>query len=104
MYVIETVYSILALSDPVVRHTIFLNGLLFGREIGWSVRPVTIKRPFTQARHNLWPHTAARIVPRAAVGGGLTQPAGIPYRAGYRAWPALAIQVCHVTRGRCSAS
>ena len=57
-YAIETIYSILLCPILWFGHTIFLTGLLFGREIGWIGQTRDDHAvPFTLALHNLWPHT-----------------------------------------------
>jgi membrane glycosyltransferase len=95
-YVIETVYSILLCPILWFGHTIFLTGLLFGREIGWIGQTRDDHAvPFTQALHNLWPHT---LLGCAALGLlAVTQPTGIPYALLLAAGPALAIPFAMVT-------
>ncbi len=95
-YVIETVYSILLCPILWFGHTIFLTGLLFGREIGWIGQTRDDHAvPLTQALHNLWPHT---LLGCAALGLlAVTQPAGIPYALLLAAGPALAIPFAMVT-------
>ncbi len=57
-YTIETLYSVLLCPILWLGHTIFLAGLLFGREIGWIGQTRDDHAvPFTLALHNLWPHT-----------------------------------------------
>ena len=95
-YVIETVYSILLCPILWFGHTIFLTGLLFGREIGWIGQTRDDHAvPFTLALHNLWPHT---LLGCAALGLlAVTQPTGIPYAMLLAAGPALAIPFAMVT-------
>jgi membrane glycosyltransferase len=95
-YVIETVYSILLCPILWFGHTIFLTGLLFGREIGWIGQTRDDHAlPFALALHNLWPHT---LLGCAALGLlAVTQPAGIPYALLLAAGPALAIPFAMVT-------
>ncbi|HMH62778.1 MAG TPA: glucans biosynthesis glucosyltransferase MdoH, partial [Bradyrhizobium sp.] len=95
-YVIETVYSILLCPILWFGHTIFLTGLLFGREIGWIGQTRDDHAvPFTLALHNLWPHT---LLGCAALGLlAVTQPAGIPYALFLAAGPALAIPFAMMT-------
>ncbi len=95
-YVIETVYSILLCPILWFGHTIFLAGLLFGREIGWIGQTRDDHAvPFTLALHNLWPHT---LLGCAALGLlAVTQPAGIPYALLLAAGPALAIPFAMMT-------
>ena len=95
-YVIETVYSILLCPILWFGHTIFLTGLLFGREIGWIGQTRDDHAvPFKLALHNLWPHT---LLGCAALGLlAVTQPAGIPYALFLAAGPALAIPFAMMT-------
>jgi len=95
-YVIETVYSILLCPILWFGHTIFLTGLLFGREIGWIGQTRDDHAvPFTLALHNLWPHT---LLGCAALGLlAVTQPAAIPYALLLAAGPALAIPFVMIT-------
>ncbi len=95
-YVIETVYSILLCPILWFGHTIFLTGLLFGREIGWIGQTRDDHAvPLTQALHNLWPHT---LLGCAALGLlAVTQPAAIPYALLLAAGPALAIPFAMMT-------
>jgi membrane glycosyltransferase len=89
-YAIETTYSILLCPILWFGHTIFLSGLLFGREIGWIGQTRDDHAvPFALALHNLWPHT---LLGCAALGTlVLTQPAAIPYALFLAGGPALAI-------------
>jgi membrane glycosyltransferase len=95
-YVIETVYSILLCPILWVGHTIFLAGLLFGREIGWigqtrDDHAVSV----ALALRNLWPHT---LLGCAALGLlAITQPAAIPYVLFLAAGPALAVPLAVMT-------
>jgi len=95
-YVVETVYSILLCPILWFGHTIFLTGLLFGREIGWIGQTRDDHAvPFTLALHNLWPHT---LLGCAALGLlAVTQPTGIPYALLLAAGPALAIPFAMMT-------
>jgi membrane glycosyltransferase len=95
-YLIETVYSILLCPILWFGHTIFLTGLLFGREIGWIGQTRDDHAvPFTLALHNLWPHT---LLGCGALGLlAVTQPAGIPYALLLAAGPALAIPFAMIT-------
>jgi membrane glycosyltransferase len=97
--VIETVYSILLCPILWFGHTIFLTGLLFGREIGWIGQSRDDHAvPFTLALRNLWPHTLLGI---AALGLlAVTQPAAIPYALFLAGGPALAIPFAMVTAWR----
>jgi membrane glycosyltransferase len=95
-YVIETVYSILLCPILWVGHTIFLAGLLFGREIGWIGQTRDDHAvPLTLALHNLWPHT---LLGCAALGLlAITQPAAIPYALFLAGGPALAVPLAVMT-------
>jgi membrane glycosyltransferase len=95
-YVIETVYSILLCPILWVGHTIFLAGLLFGREIGWIGQTRDDHAvPLTLAFHNLWPHT---LLGCAALGLlAITQPAAIPYALFLAGGPALAVPLAVMT-------
>jgi membrane glycosyltransferase len=95
-FVIETLYSILLCPILWFGHTIFLTGLLFGREIDWIGQARDDHAvPFTLALHNLWPHT---LLGCAALGLlAMTQPAAIPYALFLAAGPALAIPFAVVT-------
>jgi membrane glycosyltransferase len=94
--VIETVYSILLCPILWFGHTIFLTGLLFGREIGWigQVRDDHVV-PFALALRNLWPHT---LLGYAVLGTlAITQPAAIAYMLFLAGGPALAIPFAMMT-------
>jgi membrane glycosyltransferase len=95
-YVIETVYSILLCPILWLGHTIFLAGLLFGREIGWIGQTRDDHAvPLTLALHNLWPHT---LLGCSALGLlAITQPAAIPYALFLAGGPALAVPFAVVT-------
>ena len=89
-YAIETLYSILLCPILWVGHTIFLTGLLFGREIGWIGQTRDDHAvPFTLALQNLWPHTA--LGGAALVVLVVTAPAAIPYALFLAGGPALSI-------------
>jgi membrane glycosyltransferase len=95
-YLIETVYSILLCPILWFGHTIFLAGLLFGREIGWIGQTRDDHAvPFTLALHNLWPHTMLGWAMLGLL--AITQPAAIPYALFLVAGPALAIPFAMVT-------
>jgi membrane glycosyltransferase len=95
-YVIETVYSILLCPILWFGHTIFLTGLLFGREIGWIGQTRDDHAvPFTLALRNLWPHTLLGCATLGLL--AVTQPTGIPYALLLAAGPALAIPFAMVT-------
>jgi membrane glycosyltransferase len=95
-YAIETVYSILLCPILWFGHTIFLTGLLFGREIGWIGQTRDDHAvPFTLALRNLWPHT---LLGCAALGLlAATQPAAVPYALFLAGGPALAIPFAMMT-------
>jgi membrane glycosyltransferase len=95
-YAIETVYSILLCPILWFGHTIFLTGLLFGREIGWIGQTRDDHAvPFTLALHNLWPHT---LLGCAALGLlAVTQPAAVPYALFLAGGPALAVPFAMIT-------
>ena len=94
--IIETVYSIVLCPILWFGHTIFLIGLLFGREIGWLGQSRDDHAvPFTLALRNLWPHT---LLGCTAVGLlARTQPAAIPYALLLAGGPALAIPFAVMT-------
>jgi membrane glycosyltransferase len=94
--VVETIYSILLCPILWFGHTIFLAGLLFGREIGWIGQTRDDHAvPFTLALHNLWPHT---LLGCGALGLlAVSQPAAIPYLLFLAGGPALAVPFAMVT-------
>ena len=96
-YVIETLYSILLCPILWFGHTIFLTGLLFGREIGWIGQTRDDHAvPFTLALHNLWPHT---LLGCGALGLlAATQPAAIPYALFLAGGLGSGDPVCHSDR------
>ncbi|MGE0749720.1 MAG: glucans biosynthesis glucosyltransferase MdoH [Variibacter sp.] len=94
--VVETIFSILLCPILWVGHTLFLGGLLFGREIGWGgqTRDDHVV-PFRQALSVLWPHT---IVGLASLGAlAWVQPATIPYMLFLAGGPAISIPFAMVT-------
>ena len=93
---IETVYSILLCPILWCGHTIFLAGLLFGREVGWIGQTRDDHAvPLTLALRNLWPHT---LLGCSALGLlAITQPAAIPYALLLAGGPALAVPFAVVT-------
>jgi len=95
-YAVETLFSILLCPILWFGHTIFLTGLLFGREIGWIGQTRDDHAvPLTLALHNLWPHT---LLGCAALGLlAMTQPAAIPYALFLAGGPALAIPFAVIT-------
>jgi membrane glycosyltransferase len=95
-YVIETVYSILLCPILWFGHTIFLTGLLFGREIGWIGQTRDDHAvPFTLALQNLWPHTLLGCAVLGLL--AVTQPAAIPYALFLAGGPAFAIPFAMMT-------
>ena len=95
-FVIETVYSILLCPILWVGHTIFLSGLLFGREIGWigQIRDDHAV-PFTLALRSLWPHTLLGCTTLGILAA--THPGAIPYVLFLAGGPALAIPFAMIT-------
>jgi membrane glycosyltransferase len=94
--VIETLFSILLCPILWFGHTIFLVGLLFGRELGWIGQARDGHAvPFTLALRNFWPHT---LFGSAVLGLlALTKPAAIPYALFLAGGPALAIPFAMIT-------
>jgi membrane glycosyltransferase len=76
--IIEAVYSILLCPILWFGHSIFLSGLLSGREIGWIGQTRDDHAvPLTHALQSLWPHT---LLGGATLGTlAVTQPAALPY-------------------------
>jgi len=95
-FMIETVFSILLCPILWFGHTIFLAGLLLGREIGWTGQTRDDHAvPFLLALRHLWPHT---LFGCAALGLlAMTQPAAIPYALFLAGGPALAIPFAMLT-------
>jgi membrane glycosyltransferase len=95
-YVIETAYSIVLCPILWFGHTVFLTGLLFGREIGWIGQTRDDHAvPFALALRNLWPHTLLGIGTIAVQ--AMTHPAAIPYALFLAGGPALAIPFAMIT-------
>ena len=95
-YAIETAYSILLCPILWFGHTIFLSGLLFGREIGWIGQTRDDHAvPFKLALRNLWPHTLLGCGAISVL--ALTHPGAIPYALFLAAGPALSIPFAVVT-------
>jgi membrane glycosyltransferase len=95
-YAIETIYSILLCPILWFGHTMFLSGLLFGREIGWIGQTRDDHAvPFALAFHNLWPHTLLGIATLGTL--ALTHPDAIPYALFLAGGPALAIPFAIIT-------
>jgi membrane glycosyltransferase len=94
--VIETACSILLCPILWFGHTIFLIGLLCGREIGWIGQTRDDHAvPFTLALHNLWPHTLLGCATLGLL--AMTQPAAIPYALFLAGGPALAVPFAMMT-------
>jgi membrane glycosyltransferase len=95
-FAIETVYSILLCPIVWFGHTIFLAGLMFGREIGWIGQTRDDHAvPFALALRNLWPHT---LLGWSAIGLlAMTHPSAIPYVLPLAAGPALAVPLAMFT-------
>jgi len=95
-FVIGVIFSILLCPIMWFGHTIFLFGLLFGREIGWVGQTRDDHAvPFALALRNLWPHT---LLGWGVIGLlAMTHPAAIPYALFLAAGPALAIPLAVVT-------
>jgi len=95
-YAIETVYSILLCPILWFGHTIFLAGLLFGREIGWIGQTRDDHAvPFALAAHNLWAHSLLGCATLGAL--AMTHPSAIPYALFLAGGLALAIPFAVVT-------
>ncbi len=95
-FIIETVYSVLLCPILWLGHTIFLIGLMFGREIGWIGQSRDDHRvPFTLAFRNLWPHTLLGGVVLLTL--AVTRPEAIPYAFFLAGGPALAIPFAMVS-------
>ena len=95
-FIIETMYSILLCPILWLGHTIFLSGLLLGREIGWigQTRDDHVV-PLTDALKSLWPHT---LLGGATIGTlAMTQPTALPYALFLAAGPALSIPFATIT-------
>jgi membrane glycosyltransferase len=93
---IETLFSLLLCPVMWFGHTVFLIGLLFGREIGWIGQTRDDHTvPFALALRNLWPHTLLGCVTIAVL--AMTHPAAIPYALFLAAGLALAIPLAVVT-------
>jgi membrane glycosyltransferase len=95
-FAVETVFSIVLCPILWFGHTIFLTGLMFGREIGWLAQTREDHAvPFTLALHNLWPHT---LLGCGALGLlAVLQPSAIPYAMFLAAGPTFAIPFAMMT-------
>jgi membrane glycosyltransferase len=95
-YWIELVYSILLVPVLWFGHTVFLIGLLFGREIGWIGQTRDDHTvPWSLAFRTLWPHTLLGVAALAAL--AVTRPAAIPYEAFLAAGLAFSIPFAMAT-------
>jgi membrane glycosyltransferase len=95
-YWIELVYSILLVPVLWFGHTVFLIGLLFGREIGWIGQTRDDHTvPLSLAFRTLWPHTLLGVAALAAL--PVTRPAAIPYEAFLAAGLAFSIPFAMAT-------
>ena len=94
--VIEYTFSMLLCPIMWFGHTIFLAGLLFGRQIGWIGQTRDDHTvPVALALRNWWPHTllGCAIIALLAV----THPSAIPYALFLAAGLALAVPLAVVT-------
>jgi membrane glycosyltransferase len=92
----ETVFFILLSPIMWICHTLFLAGLPFGRVIGWigQVRhDHTV--PWSQALHQLWPHTAIGLVSLGLIAAA--HPAALCYAFLLAGGPALSIPLAVFT-------
>ena len=95
-FVIEAVYSILLCPIVWFGHTIFLSGLLLGRDIGWIGQTRDDHAvPFAQAVQSLWPHTLLGCAMLGLL--ATTQPAALPYALFLAGGPALSIPFAMIT-------
>jgi len=95
-FILETAYSILLVPILWLGHTIFLIGLMFGREIGWIGQSRDDHRvPFMLAFRNLWPHTLLGGIMLMTL--AVTRPEAIPYAFFLAGGPALAIPFAMIT-------
>jgi len=95
-FVIEAVYSILLCPILWFGHTIFLSGLLLGRDIGWIGQTRDDHAvPFAQAVQSLWPHTLLGFATLGIL--ATTQPAAPPYALFLAGGPALSIPFAIMT-------
>jgi membrane glycosyltransferase len=93
---IETTFFILLCPIMWFGHTVFLTGLLFGREIGWIGQTRDDHAvPPALALRNLWPHT---LLGCGTIGVlTMTHPSAIPYALFLAGGPALAIPLAVIT-------
>jgi membrane glycosyltransferase len=95
-FAIEAVYSILLCPILWFGHTIFLSGLLLGRNIGWIGQTRDDHAIlFTHAVRILWPHTLLGCATLGIL--ATTRPAALPYALFLAGGPALSIPFAMVT-------
>ena len=95
-FLIEAVYSILLCPIVWFGHTIFLSGLMLGRDIGWIGQTREDHAvPFTQAARSLWPHTLLGCATLGIL--ATTQPSALPYALFLAGGPALSIPFAMMT-------
>jgi membrane glycosyltransferase len=93
---VEAVYSILLCPILWFGHTIFLSGLLLGRDTGWIGQTRDDHAvPFAQAVQSLWPHTLLGCATLGIL--ATTQPAALPYALFLAGGPALSIPFAMIT-------
>jgi len=94
--VVEYLFSILLCPIEWFSHTLFLAGLMFGRQIGWIGQTRDDHAvPLALALRNLWPHTLLGI---GAIGLLIAaQPAALPYALYLAAGLALSVPLALVT-------
>jgi membrane glycosyltransferase len=93
---VEAVYSILLCPILWFGHTIFLSGLLLGRDVGWIGQTRDDHAvPFAQAVQSLWPHTLLGCATLGIL--ATTQPAALPYALFLAGGPALSIPFAMMT-------
>ena len=95
-FLIEAVYSVLLCPIVWFGHTIFLSGLMLGRDIGWIGQTRDDHAvPFTQAARSLWPHTLLGCATLGIL--ATTQPLALPYALFLAGGPALSIPFAMMT-------
>jgi membrane glycosyltransferase len=95
-FLIEAVYSVLLCPIVWFGHTIFLSGLMLGRDIGWIGQTRDDHAvPFTQAARSLWPHTLLGCATLGIL--ATTQPTALPYALFLAGGPALSIPFAMMT-------
>ena len=95
-FLVEAVYSVLLCPIVWFGHTIFLSGLMLGRDIGWIGQTREDHAvPFTQAARSLWPHTLLGCATLGIL--ATTQPLALPYALFLAGGPALSIPFAMMT-------